>query len=78
MKVGQVMQCDFGNFTRDSEGVPRHDVNGHIPPEIVKNRLVVVMNAKITNACVVVPISATHDRGRWKIASDSRREICNR
>ncbi|RZT29598.1 type II toxin-antitoxin system PemK/MazF family toxin [Cupriavidus agavae] len=62
MKVGQLMECDFGNYRPDDEG--RFHVDGHIPPEMVKKRMVVVMNAKLGNGCLVVPVSSTRDAGK--------------
>lgn len=36
-----------------------------IPPEMIKNRLVVVLNGKINgNACIVVPLSTTRDHDK--------------
>jgi uncharacterized protein YifN (PemK superfamily) len=62
-KVGQVLECDFGNYgsAKDLAGRQVRDPNGHIPPEMVKNRLVVVLNGKIGGGCIVVPLSTTHD-----------------
>jgi len=40
-------------------------VDGHIQPEMVKNRLVVVLNGKLSaTSCIVVPLSTTHDRAK--------------
>ncbi|WP_259271466.1 type II toxin-antitoxin system PemK/MazF family toxin, partial [Klebsiella pneumoniae] len=39
--------------------------DGRIPPEMIKNRLVVVLNGKINgNACIVVPLSTTRDHDK--------------
>ena len=39
--------------------------DGHIPPEMVKNRLVVVLKGKINgNACIIVPLSTTRDSNK--------------
>lgn len=51
--VGQVLVCDYGDY--DAANHP----DGHLKPEMVKNRLVVVMNAKHARSCVVVPLSTT-------------------
>ena len=55
-KVGQVLECDYGRHT---DGAVNFD--GHIPPEMVKNRLVVVLNGRLGGGCLVVPLSSTHD-----------------
>lgn len=52
-KVGEILECDYGQFSN-----PYH-VDGHIPPEMVKKRLVVVLNAKLNGLVLVVPISST-------------------
>jgi uncharacterized protein YifN (PemK superfamily) len=61
--VGEVLQCDFGdNYPRTPTGEPDTSLlstNTRLPPEMVKNRLVVVLNGKMTGGCMVVPISAT-------------------
>lgn len=37
----------------------------HLPPEMVKNRLVVVLNGKINGgSCIVVPLSTTRDQDK--------------
>ena len=53
-RVGQVIICDYGSLARPPTP------HGHISPEMVKRRLVVVMNSKHSGGCVVVPLSATH------------------
>ena len=61
-KVGQILECNFGEYTLDESGIPTNQPNHHIPPEMIKNRLVVVLNGKVSgNSCVVVPLSTTHD-----------------
>lgn len=61
-RVGQVLECNFGNYRQDpAGGVVKNDFNAHIPPEMVKNRLVVVLNGRIPGACLVVPLSTTLD-----------------
>ena len=56
-KVGEVLECDFGQFQYDSEtqrpAVDNYD--GRIPPEIVKKRMVIVLNGKLDSGCLVVP-----------------------
>ncbi|WP_329906633.1 type II toxin-antitoxin system PemK/MazF family toxin [Serratia quinivorans] len=62
-KVGEILECNYGNHPAPI--VPTHlphFYNGRIPPEMVKNRLIVVLNGKINgNACIVVPLSTTKD-----------------
>lgn len=62
-KVGQILECDYGEYRRDAQGKPlTGDFDSHIPPEMIKNRLVVVLNGKLSrNSCLVVPLSTTHD-----------------
>jgi len=64
--VGEVLQCDFGdNYPRKPTGEPDINLlstNTRLPPEMVKNRLVVVLNGKMTGGCLVVPISATQSQ----------------
>lgn len=55
-RVGQLLVCHFGDYP--SPPVVG-GVHGRLPPEMVKQRLVVVLNAKHPQACVVVPLSAT-------------------
>ncbi|CDL85956.1 type II toxin-antitoxin system PemK/MazF family toxin [Xenorhabdus cabanillasii] len=67
-KVGEILECDYGNYPVDKEGkLITNFYDGHIPPEIVKNRLVVVMNGKIDgNACIVVPLSSKCDQNKFQ------------
>lgn len=61
-KVGQILECNYGEYTLSADGRAVKDVNYHIPPEMIKNRLVVVLNGKLNqNSCIVVPLSTTHD-----------------
>ena len=53
-RVGQVIICDYGDH------ITPPNPDGHMPPEMRKRRLVVVMNSKHYGGCVVVPLSATH------------------
>lgn len=56
-KVGELLECDFGEF-RDPPLKPKYD--GLVSPEIRKCRMVVVLNGKLPNGCVVViPISSS-------------------
>lgn len=56
-KVGEILECDFGEF-REPPLIPRFD--GLLSPEIRKARMVVVLNGKLPNNCVVVvPISSS-------------------
>lgn len=65
-KVGEVLQCDFGDdYPRKPNGEPDTStltINNRLPPEMVKKRLVVVLNGKLTGGCIVVPVSATETR----------------
>ncbi|WP_064226769.1 type II toxin-antitoxin system PemK/MazF family toxin [Escherichia coli] len=62
-KVGQILTCNYGNYLKDEKGdVVSTAVDAHIPPEMIKCRLVVVLNGRLNgNACIVVPISTTKD-----------------
>lgn len=61
-KVGQILECDYGEYKLDANGNVVQDVDHHIPPEMIKNRLVVVLNGKLNQkSCIVVPLSTTHD-----------------
>ncbi|WP_054096630.1 type II toxin-antitoxin system PemK/MazF family toxin [Pseudomonas syringae group genomosp. 3] len=56
-KVGEVLECDFGDFVKP----PLKPVyNGLMTPEIRKRRMVVVLNGRLPNGCtMVVPISSS-------------------
>ena len=44
-KVGQILTCNYGNYLKDEKGdVVSTAVDAHIPPEMIKCRLVVVLN----------------------------------
>jgi uncharacterized protein YifN (PemK superfamily) len=62
-EVGQILECNFGEYTIDSTtGLPIGHPDHHLPPEMIKNRLVVVLNGKVSpTSCIVVPLSTTHD-----------------
>ena len=71
-KVGEIVFCDYGVFkTMQNGSFDNKNINGRIPPEMVKNRLVVVLNGRINNACVVVPLSSSLDQDkvskRWHV-----------
>jgi uncharacterized protein YifN (PemK superfamily) len=78
-KVGQVLQCQFGQFggaPAQLQGPP--DFNRRIPPEMVKNRLVIVLNGRLSrHSCIVVPLSRSQDLSKTsagvhvEIASDA-------
>jgi uncharacterized protein YifN (PemK superfamily) len=61
--VGQILECDFGEYTIDMvTGSKIHHPDHHLPPEMIKNRLVLVLNGKVSGtSCIVVPLSTTHD-----------------
>jgi len=68
-KVGQVLLCDFGQFpsTAQTYGDPP-DFNRRIPPEMVKRRLVIVLNGRLSRqSCIVVPISASFDPSKMSV-----------
>ncbi|MGN6087383.1 type II toxin-antitoxin system PemK/MazF family toxin [Trinickia sp.] len=60
MKVGQIVECNFGLYRPGPNG--KHHVDGHMPPEMIKNRLAVVINTRLRSAYVVIPLSSTRDR----------------
>lgn len=62
-KVGQILECNYGDYQRTAAGELTNHVDGHIHPEMVKHRLVVVLNGKLSpTSCIVVPLSTTYDR----------------
>jgi uncharacterized protein YifN (PemK superfamily) len=63
-KTGAILECEFGDFKVDESGVVDNTYfDGHVPPEMVKNRLVVVLNGKLGGSCLVVPISSKQHLG---------------
>ncbi|WP_019447705.1 type II toxin-antitoxin system PemK/MazF family toxin [Cupriavidus sp. BIS7] len=64
MKVGQLVECDFGDYAYDSNKQPVDDCDGRIAPEMVKNRLAVVLNFKLNQGAVVVPVSSSKDANK--------------
>ncbi len=55
-KVGEILECNFDHPVSQNGQVSTTYYDGRIPPEMIKNRLVVVFNGKINgNACIVVP-----------------------
>lgn len=81
-RVGQILQCQFGQFAvaaAQPQGPP--DFNRRIPPEMVKNRLVIVLNGRLSRqSSIVVPLSRsqdlskTHEGVHVEVASDA---ICS-
>lgn len=62
-KVGQVLECNYGNYRSCAPLVDQYDFR--LKPEMVKHRLVIVINGKIdSNACIVVPLSTTKDQNK--------------
>lgn len=57
-KVGEVLECNFGNNTEDM-----YNYDGHLVPEMCKNRMVVILNGRLNGGCIIVPISSTQDIG---------------
>lgn len=60
-KVGQILDCNYGHYPRDFQGSIIPDrVDAHMPPEMIKHRLVIVLNGKLNdNSSIVVPLSTT-------------------
>ena len=72
-KTGEVLECDFGpDYPRKPSGevdrVVALTTSGNLPPEMVKNRLVVVLNGKLGEGCIVVPLTTTKQEGKVKDA----------
>lgn len=65
-KIGQVLECDYGDYQYDEAGeILFRSYDFRLKPEMIKNRLVVVLNARIdSSACIVVPLSTTKDFGK--------------
>lgn len=61
-KIGEVLECDFGNFKKIGQEIDKRNYNGRIPSEMIKRRMVMVINPKIGGGChLVVPISSTRN-----------------
>ncbi|WP_431266691.1 type II toxin-antitoxin system PemK/MazF family toxin [Roseateles chitinivorans] len=61
-KVGQVLLCHFGRFGAQGVSNACADFNRRLPPEMVKTRLVVVINGRLSRqSCIVAPLSTTFD-----------------
>ena len=60
-KVGEVLECDFGQFQLDpvTQSPAMNNYDGRIPPEIVKKRMVIVLNGKLDSGCLDIPLSST-------------------
>ncbi|AVF33847.1 type II toxin-antitoxin system PemK/MazF family toxin [Rahnella sikkimica] len=67
-KVGQVLDCNYGVYPKDTNGcILDNIVDAHMPPEMVKRRLVIVLNGKLNgNSSIVVPLSTTLDEIKLK------------
>lgn len=67
-KIGQVLECNYGDYQYDEAGeILFRSYDFRLKPEMIKNRLVVVLNARIdSSACIVVPLSTTKDFGDRK------------
>lgn len=64
-KVGELLECHYGDFKYLPGGdIDNRNFDGRIPPEMIKKRLVVVLNGKIGSGVIVVPISSTSDAGK--------------
>ncbi|WP_318448911.1 type II toxin-antitoxin system PemK/MazF family toxin [Photobacterium leiognathi] len=63
-KIGEVLECDFGNFKKTGNEFDKRNYDGRIPNEMIKRRMVMVINPKIGGGChLVVPISSTKNLG---------------
>lgn len=69
-KVGEIVHCEFGRFfdtdgdrieDNDLSAVDYRNFDGRIPPEIIKRRLVLILNPKLSGGALIVPISASED-----------------
>lgn len=59
-KVGDILECDFGNFKGEEGNYDKRNYDGRIPNEMIKRRMVVVINPKVGGGLnLVVPISST-------------------
>ena len=64
-KVGRVLECDYGCFTLMPNGKIDCNPDYHLPPEMVKKRLVVVLNGKFDGkSSIVVPLSQSRDESK--------------
>lgn len=58
-KVGEILECDFGKWDE------KEHVDGHIPPEMRKRRMVLVINARLDGkSTIIVPISS-HESNKY-------------
>lgn len=62
-KAGQVLLCHFGRFGPPGTQMPAcADFDRRLPPEMVKTRLVVVLNGRLSRqSCIVAPLSTSFD-----------------
>ena len=62
-KIGQILDCNYGVYLRDKSGdIIFDNVDAHMPPEMIKRRLVVVLNGKLNSqSSIVVPLSTSKD-----------------
>lgn len=58
-KVGEILECKFGNFKGTPGNMDLPNFDGRIPPEMVKKRMVVVINPSLWGGVMVVPISSS-------------------
>lgn len=67
-KIGQILDCNYGAYPRDKNGCIIDGVfDAHMPPEMVKRRLVIVLNGKLNGgSSIVVPLSTTKDEVKLK------------
>lgn len=75
-KTGEILECNFGQHVDEGNGtLTSVHFDGHINPEMIKRRLVLVINGKLSNSCVVIPISSKMNpkgiREGWHIEIES-------
>ncbi|MEH8109287.1 type II toxin-antitoxin system PemK/MazF family toxin [Gallibacterium anatis] len=61
-RVGELVECNFGNWAIDNNfdgDISPEIFDGHIPPEMKKRRMVIVINPRLDGkSTIVVPISS--------------------
>ena len=63
-KIGEVLECNFGSFTKQNGTWDKRNYDGRIPNEMIKRRMIMVINSKIGGGLhLVVPISSTKNIG---------------
>lgn len=64
-KVGEILECNFGQFefSQGTTEIDYKNYNGRIPPEMIKRRMVIILNGKLDAGCLVVPVSSSKNIG---------------